>query len=89
MRKVTPGLPSKVPNFLRMSRKPRVYFAGKIGRNDWRHRIVPNLCGSVTATDASEEKLLFDPSFVLDCKFFNYGGPFRVSANNPLSDEVL
>lgn len=63
---------------------PRIYFAGKISSNDWRHDIVPdgNLRGAVCTDDAYEDKHLFNPAFTLDCRGFIYGGPFFVSCDH-------
>lgn len=46
------------------ARKPRVYVAGKISKNDFRHDIVPRIRGW-EATDGP-----------LDCVSFTYVGPF-------------
>ena len=50
--------------------KPRVYFAGKIGKNDWRHDLVPGLRGH-------EWK---DGPIVTNS--FDYIGPFFVASNH-------
>lgn len=50
--------------------KPRVYIAGKIGPNDFRHDIVPSLRGH-TWQDGP-----------LECRNFIYTGPFFVSCSH-------
>ena len=50
--------------------KPHVYLAGKIGKNDWRHTIVPGL------RDALYEHGPFDAGT------FIYNGPFFVSCDH-------
>lgn len=50
--------------------KPRVYLAGKIASNCWRHDLVPNLRGSLWS-DAP-----------LDCGGWRYTGPFFVSCDH-------
>lgn len=49
---------------------PTVYLAGKIGKNDWRHPLVPGLRGSLWA-DAP-----------LKCDTFRYSGPFFVACDH-------
>lgn len=61
------------------SRK-RLYFAGKIKKNDWRHDLAPNLRGLIYPSD--DDSTLFDPEFTLDCDNFIYGGPFFVSCDH-------
>ena len=50
--------------------KPRVYFAGKIGQNDWRHKLVPGL----------RSALYEDGPF--DAGKFIYAGPYFVSCDH-------
>src|ERR671920_11972 len=58
-----------------MNGKPRVYFAGKIAReNDWRHDIAGEHLHRVVGNDED----LFDPSLTVDCGSFIYVGPFFV-----------
>jgi hypothetical protein len=59
--------------------RPIIYFAGKIGKNDWRHLIVPELRGAIFDGD---DAALFNPTFVLRCAGFVYGGPFFVSCDH-------
>lgn len=63
-----------------MNTKPRFYLAGKIGKNDWRHEIVPDLRGAIYPDD--DQHLLFDIEYTLDCGLFDYGGPFFVSCDH-------
>jgi hypothetical protein len=60
--------------------KPRIYLAGKIHKNDWRHPIVPGLRDTLIYTD--EKDMMFDQDFVVDCRSFNYGGPFFVACDH-------
>jgi hypothetical protein len=69
-------------------RKPKIYFAGKIGKNDWRHRIVDPRCnyhwglrGAVSA-QGNDHDDLFDPAFTLDCLGFEYVGPFFIACDH-------
>lgn len=67
----------------------RIYFAGRIGKNDWRHTIVSGLRGSVETGPDGE---LFDPEFTIefdDCHLpgfteqeFVYGGPFFIACDH-------
>jgi hypothetical protein len=50
--------------------KPHVYFAGKIGKNDWRHSIVPGL----------RSALYEDGPF--DVGAYIYNGPFFISCDH-------
>ena len=50
--------------------KPHVYFAGKIGKNDWRHAIVPGL----------REALYEEGPF--DAGAYIYNGPYFVSCDH-------
>lgn len=52
---------------------PRVYLAGKIGKNDWRHRLVPNLRAHVWADGP------------IQTEAFSYVGPFFVSCDHGCS----
>jgi hypothetical protein len=63
-------------------RKPTVYLAGKIGRNDWRHELVPELRGTVNGDCLDPEPVLFDPTLRIDCGDFVYVGPFFVSCDH-------
>lgn len=62
-------------------RKPRIYFAGKIAKNDWRH----SLTGG-HLRDAIDPSLndgdLFNPNFTLDCEDYVYCGPFFVCCDH-------
>jgi nucleoside 2-deoxyribosyltransferase len=44
--------------------KPRIYLAGKIAKNDWRHKLVPQLRGTEW------------PGAPIECESFVYCGPF-------------
>jgi hypothetical protein len=47
--------------------KPTIYFAGKIGKNDWRHSLVDLSLIDIIASDRDEyasNSSLFDPRFV-------------------------
>jgi hypothetical protein len=59
---------------------PRVYFAGKISENDWRHPLVPGLDGAICQGDNDND--LFNPHFIIPCKGFVYGGPFFVACDH-------
>jgi hypothetical protein len=50
--------------------KPNVYLAGKIGKNDWRHALVPGLRNHLWSDGP------------IDCKSFTYCGPFFVSCDH-------
>lgn len=50
-------------------RKPLTYFAGKVGKNDWRMTIVPRLAG-------------VDLGQILDCGDFRYGGPYFIACDH-------
>ncbi len=50
--------------------KPNVYFAGKIGKNDWRHGLVPALRGHDWGDCA------------IDTEAYRYVGPFFVSCDH-------
>lgn len=50
--------------------KPRVYLAGKIGKKDWRHDLVPGLRGRLWSGGA------------VDTPSFEYTGPFFVSCDH-------
>jgi hypothetical protein len=63
--------------------KPRIYFAGKIGKNDWRHDIVPGLRGAALDPDnADPETDPFNPHLQIDCRSYVYCGPFFVSCDH-------
>ncbi len=49
---------------------PRIYLAGKIGKNDWRHRLVPGLRGHVWADGP------------ITTRSFDYVGPFFVACDH-------
>jgi hypothetical protein len=50
--------------------KPSVYLAGKIGKNDWRHSLVPGLQGHIWEDGP------------IELKQFTYTGPFFVSCDH-------
>jgi hypothetical protein len=49
---------------------PRIYLAGKIGKNDWRHGLVPGLRGHLWGDGP------------IKTKSFDYVGPFFVGSNH-------
>lgn len=59
---------------------PRIYFAGKMSQNDWRHQLVPDLRGAVSQGYNDED--LFNPSLTIHCQGFDYGGPFFVACDH-------
>jgi hypothetical protein len=65
----------------------RLYFAGKIGQNDWRHKLVPRLDRAIISGGNANEDL-YNPNFVLPCPpqhrqaKFIYGGPFFVGCDH-------
>jgi nucleoside 2-deoxyribosyltransferase len=63
-------------------RKPAVYFAGKIGPNDWRHRLIPKLRSVTGGNCCVPGPALFDPVLTLDCGDFIYTGPFFIACDN-------
>jgi len=60
-----------------MHTRPVIYFAGKIGKEDWRHALVPGLRGA-----AIDQEQIFAPSLSIDCGRFVYGGPFFVACDH-------
>jgi hypothetical protein len=64
-------------------RKPVIYFAGKINKNDW-CKTVPGdyRPGAVYAEDSDDRPKLWNPDWRLDCGTFFYGGPFFVSCDH-------
>lgn len=56
--------------------KPRVYLAGKISPNCWRHDLVPNLRGSLWSDGP------------LDCGGWRYTGPFFVACDHQCAHGV-
>jgi hypothetical protein len=60
------------------SKKPRVYLAGKISKQDWRQEIV-NLRDLVEPDDA------LNPDFELECDRFILTGPFFISCDHGCS----
>jgi hypothetical protein len=57
--------------------RPRVYFAGKIFRRDWRCEILhDSRAGGVDFTE------VFNPELTVDREDFVYGGPFFVSCDH-------
>jgi hypothetical protein len=57
--------------------KPTVYFAGKIGPNDWRHELFPWLRGY-----CNDHKGLLNQRLARDCGNFIYGGPFFIGCDH-------
>lgn len=62
--------------------KPRVYFAGKIAKNDWRTDLFGYRCGSFYGDDL---KNLSNPNHCLDEGDFFYQGPFFISCDHGCS----
>jgi hypothetical protein len=64
--------------------KPRIYFAGKIGSNDWRQGIIPTALRSVFSDGDCFTPMeeFFDHSFELDCGGFIYCGPFFIGCDH-------
>ena len=54
--------------------KPRVYLAGKIAKNCWRHTLVPRLRGALTYGYMVPQPI--------DCETFIYTGPFFASCDH-------
>jgi hypothetical protein len=59
-----------IPNIIQTVPKPRIYLAGKIGKNCWRHSLVPNLRGHLWANGD------------IVTRSFIYVGPFFASCNH-------
>lgn len=66
--------------------KPRIYFAGKIGPDDWRNEILPSRPHLRLAPCDPE---LFAARYSEDCGRFEYGGPFFADHNHVSVDETL
>jgi hypothetical protein len=58
--------------------KPIIYFAGKIGRQDWRCELFGDRIGAIEARDNDSHgfKTILDETYVRDMGAFVYGGPF-------------
>jgi hypothetical protein len=56
---------------------PRVYLAGSISKNCWRHTLVPGLRGALTDTHTLPKPI--------DCGLFTYTGPFFVACDHGCS----
>jgi hypothetical protein len=67
-----------------MQPKPTIYFAGKIGRHDWREKILGDRAGSSNNDAYNNMDCLFDPKVDLreDHGKFWYGGPFFISCDH-------
>ena len=61
-------------------RKPIIYFAGKIGRHDWRCELFGARIGGVD--DDYGFRSLLDETHVRDMGPFAYGGPFFISCDH-------
>ena len=66
------------------ARKPIIYFAGKIGRHDWRCELFgKNRIGGVNSSDGPDGfKTIFDKTYLRDMGAFMYGGPFFISCDH-------
>lgn len=53
-------------------KKPTIYLAGKISKNDWRHEVVPGLRGHVDG----------GPNNMIPTRDFNYAGPYFASCDH-------
>ncbi len=62
--------------------KPIIYFAGKIGKGDWRSEIFHDERIGGLEFPAEQERYLFDESYTVDKGDFLYGGPFFVSCDH-------
>lgn len=61
----------------------RIYLAGKVGKNDWRHEIVPGLRAVITAQDA--EYVVAPPDEWPALQFFgshSYVGPYFIGCDH-------
>jgi hypothetical protein len=57
-------------------RTPKVYLAGRVSKNDWRHNLVPGLRGAVQSYEMSAVPF---PDDMATEDGFSYQGPFFVS----------
>jgi hypothetical protein len=64
------------------TRKPLVYFAGKISKGGWRDALIGHRAGGVLHDPCDAAPALFDPRFAIDCGEFRYGGPFFVNCDH-------
>jgi hypothetical protein len=63
--------------------KPIIYFAGKIGPEDWRCELFGHRTGGVDASgDDFGFKTVFDKTYVRDMGAVVYGGPFFISCDH-------
>lgn len=73
-------------NAVRSGNKPIIYLAGKIAKHDWRTTILGDRAGAVPAGGGDPYfGRLFDPTLILDCGSFLYGGPFFISCDHGCS----
>jgi hypothetical protein len=63
---------------------PRIYFAGKISKADWRGEILGQDRPGAVDNDA-QSQCLFDPMYTIARRGFLYGGPFFVSCDHGCS----
>jgi hypothetical protein len=61
---------------------PKVYMAGKIHKNDWRHHLV-DLREVISSGDNDDD--LLNPNLAIDCGDFVYVGPFFVGCDHGCS----
>jgi hypothetical protein len=62
--------------------KPRIYFAGKIGKGDRRHGLVDADLRGAACSGGDAEDDVFNPDLALDCGSYVYCGPFFVSCDH-------
>lgn len=62
----------------------RIYFAGKIGKNDWRHKIVPGLRGAWhgACLEPADPEVIVPIRFELGGTAFDYAGPYFVGCDH-------
>lgn len=63
-------------------RKPIIYFAGKIGPEDWRCELFGHRTGGVNYDGDYGFKTVFDETHGRDMGAFVYGGPFFISCDH-------
>lgn len=68
------------------TRRPRIYFGGKISANGWRDPIIGDASGISgtchTGSDDDTPEQLFDPDHTVDCGEWIYGGPFFIACDH-------
>jgi hypothetical protein len=62
---------------------PRIYFAGKITKTDWRGDVMTvSRTGAIEGGHDEYAEYLFDPHYTVAHSGFRYGGPFFVSCDH-------